>query len=176
EAIKRRSRGLMEFVARYRAVAELPPARLQPLRMDEFLRGIDRLLAPALKDRGIAYGSSVSPQALTANADPQLLEQAVINLLRNAGDAVASAREPRIEVCCELRDGRVVMSIADNGCGVPDARREQIFVPFFTTKPGGSGIGLNLARHVVLKHGGQLDVRANVPLGTVFTLSLPAMP
>ena len=60
------------------------------------------------------------------------------------------------------------------GPGVPDARREQIFVPFFTTKPGGSGIGLSLARHIVLAHGGQLDVRANDPRGTVFTVSLPA--
>jgi nitrogen fixation/metabolism regulation signal transduction histidine kinase len=174
EAIKRRSRGLMDFVARYRAVAELPAPQTQRVRMDEFFRGIDRLLAPTFRDRCVAYRSSVSPADLACVADPQLLEQAVINLLRNAADAVAGAREPRIEVTCELSDGRMVMAIADNGAGVPEARREQIFVPFFTTKAGGSGIGLNLARHVVLGHGGQLDVRANAPRGAVFTVTLPA--
>jgi nitrogen fixation/metabolism regulation signal transduction histidine kinase len=174
EAIKRRSRGLMDFVGRYRAVAELPAPKTQRVPMDEFLRGIDRLLAPTFRDRGVAYRSSVSPADLACVADPQLLEQAVINLLRNAADAVTGAREPRIEVTCELCDGRMVMAIADNGAGVPDARREQIFVPFFTTKAGGSGIGLNLARHVVLGHGGQLDVRANAPRGTVFTVILAA--
>jgi nitrogen fixation/metabolism regulation signal transduction histidine kinase len=174
EAIKRRSRGLMDFVARYRAVAELPAPQTQRVRMDEFFRGIDRLLAPTFRDRCVAYRSSVSPADLACVADPQLLEQAVINLLRNAADAVAGAREPRIEVTCELSGGRMVMAIADNGAGVPEARREQIFVPFFTTKAGGSGIGLNLARHVVLGHGGQLDVRANAPRGAVFTVTLPA--
>ena len=174
EAIKRRSRGLMDFVGRYRAVAELPAPQTQRVRMDEFFRGIDRLLAPTFRDRGVAYRSSVSPADLACVADPQLLEQAVINLLRNAADAVAGATEPRIDVTCELSDGRMVMAIADNGAGVPEARREQIFVPFFTTKAGGSGIGLNLARHVVLGHGGQLDVRANAPRGAVFTVTLPA--
>ena len=174
EAIKRRSRGLMDFVGRYRAVAELPAPQTQRVRMDEFFRGIDRLLAPTFRDKGVAYRSSVSPADLACVADPQLLEQAVINLLRNAADAVAGAREPRIEVTCELRDDRMVMAISDNGVGVPDARREQIFVPFFTTKAGGSGIGLNLARHVVLRHGGQIDVRANAPRGAVFTVTLPA--
>lgn len=174
EAIKRRSRGLMEFVARYRAVAELPAPRTQRVPMDEFFRGIDRLLAPPLKEKGVAYSSRVIPADLACSADPQLLEQAVINLLRNAADAVSGVRHPQIDVLCELRDGSVTLSISDNGCGVPDSRREQIFVPFFTTKAGGSGIGLNLARHVVLRHGGQLDVRANLPQGSVFTVTLPA--
>ena len=87
---------------------------------------------------------------------------------------MAGTEQPQIEVACRLHDGQMVMTIADNGCGVPDGRRDQIFVPFFTTKPGGSGIGLNLARHVALGHGGQLDVRANQPSGSVFTLILPA--
>jgi two-component system C4-dicarboxylate transport sensor histidine kinase DctB len=103
-----------------------------------------------------------------------MLEQAVINLLRNSADAVTGAEQPQIEISCELHDGRVALAISDNGCGIPDARREQIFVPFFTTKTGGSGIGLNLARQVALAHGGQLESRANSPRGSVFTLTLPA--
>ena len=107
-------------------------------------------------------------------ADPQLLEQAVINLLRNAADAVAGVEQPQIEVFCERQGSGVVLTISDNGCGVPENRRDQIFVPFFTTKSGGSGIGLNLARQVVLAHNGQIDVQPNVPHGSVFTLTLPS--
>lgn len=173
EAIKRRSRGLLDFVGRYRAVAELPAPQSQRVRMDDLLRGIDRLLIPTFKQKGIAYRSSVRPHDIACMADPQLLEQAIINLLRNAADAVADADEPRVDVTCEVRDDRMVLAISDNGCGVPDARREQIFVPFFTTKTGGSGIGLSLARQVVLGHGGQLDVRANGARGTVFSMTLP---
>ena len=176
EAIKRRSRGLMDFVGRYRAVAELPAPRVEVVHVQTFCRGIDRLFGLVLKEKGIVYRSSVTPADLTCAADPQMLEQAVINLLRNAADAVTGAEQPQIEISCESRDGRVALAIADNGCGIPDARREQIFVPFFTTKTGGSGIGLNLARQVALAHGGQLEVRANSPRGSVFTLTLPARP
>jgi two-component system, NtrC family, nitrogen regulation sensor histidine kinase NtrY len=174
EAIKRRSRGLMDFVGRYRAVADLPSPQVAPVGLREFMRGIDRLMTPVLRERGIAYRSSVNPEHLTCVADPQLLEQAIINLMRNAADAVAGVDVPRVEITCEPAGERVALVISDNGCGVPDARREQIFVPFFTTKSGGSGIGLNLARQVVLAHNGQIDVRPNVPRGSVFTLTLPS--
>jgi two-component system, NtrC family, nitrogen regulation sensor histidine kinase NtrY len=137
------------------------------------LSGIDRLIGPGLREKGVEFRTSIAPDDLTADADPQLLEQAMINLLRNAADAVAGAENPRIEVKCEARDGPVRLAVCDNGAGVPESQRDQIFVPFFTTKPGGSGIGLNLARHIALGHGGQLDVRSAEPKGSVFTLSLP---
>jgi two-component system nitrogen regulation sensor histidine kinase NtrY len=173
EAIKRRSLGLMSFVERYRTVAELPSPKRQPVRMDRLLFGIERLIGPALREKGVEFRTSVDPPELSADADPQLLEQAVINLLRNAADAVAGVESPRIEVTCEQRDGQMMLAVCDNGTGVPEDRRDQIFVPFFTTKPGGSGIGLNLARHIALGHGGQLEVRARAPRGSVFTLTLP---
>jgi nitrogen fixation/metabolism regulation signal transduction histidine kinase len=173
EAIKRRSLGLMSFVDRYRTVAELPAPKRQTVSMQRLLSGIDRLLGPALREKGVDYRMSVTPPDLSTAADPQLLEQAMINLLRNAADAVVGAERPRIDVTCEARDGNVVLAVADNGAGIPEDRRDQIFVPFFTTKSGGSGIGLNLARHIALGHGGQLELRANVPRGAVFVLTLP---
>jgi two-component system nitrogen regulation sensor histidine kinase NtrY len=173
EAIKRRSLGLMGFVERYRTVAELPSPRRQLVSMERLLSGIDRLIGPVLREKGVEFRTVIQPRDLQADADPQLLEQAMINLLRNAADAVAEVEKPRIEVTCELRDGQVLLAVHDNGTGVPENRRDQIFVPFFTTKPGGSGIGLNLARHIALGHGGRLDVRSAEPNGSVFTLSLP---
>jgi two-component system nitrogen regulation sensor histidine kinase NtrY len=172
EVIKRRSRGLMDFVERYRAIAELPPPRPQPVRMARFLSDIDRLLAPTFLEKRITC--RLEPGDTVVNADPQLLEQAVINLLRNAADAVRNSQPAHIDVSCRAHEGGVSIEIADNGCGVPEANRDQVFVPFFTTKAGGSGIGLNLARQVALAHGGQLAFRANEPRGSVFTLTLPA--
>ncbi len=90
EAIRRRSVGLMGFVERYRTVAELPAPRRQPVRMEQFLSGIDRLLSATLREKGIEYRTVLTPSNLSVDADPQLLEQAVINLLRNAADAVVA--------------------------------------------------------------------------------------
>ncbi len=174
EVIKRRSRGLMDFVERYRAIAELPAPRPQRVRMARFLSDIDRLLGVTFLEKGITCRASVDPEDTTVTADPQLLEQAVINLMRNAADAVRDARPARIDVSCRTHEGMVSVEIADNGCGVTQANRDQVFVPFFTTKAGGSGIGLNLARQIALAHGGQLAFRANEPRGSVFTLTLPA--
>lgn len=174
EVIKRRSRGLMDFVERYRAIAELPAPLPQRVRVAGLLSDIDRLLAPTFLEKHIECCACVEPPDISVNADPQLLEQAVINLLRNAVDAVRDSRPARIDISCRAAAGFVSLEIADNGCGVAEANRDQVFVPFFTTKAGGSGIGLNLARQVALAHGGQLVFRTNEPRGSVFTLTLPA--
>lgn len=173
EAIKRRSQGLMNFVDRYRKLAELPQPRLQTIRMSDFLAGIERLMSASFKDRHITYRGSVLPQGLSLKADPELLEQAVINLLRNACDAVADSTDACVEIACERRGEHCVIVVADNGRGLAEPEREQIFLPFYTTKAGGSGIGLNLARHIALAHGGQLEARNRAPRGAVFELRLP---
>jgi two-component system, NtrC family, nitrogen regulation sensor histidine kinase NtrY len=172
EVIRRRSLGLMRFVERYRKVAELPEPVLQPLELKNVIASVERLLVPALKLENIGYASAVPP-ALVVRADPDLLEQALINLLRNAAEAVRGQPGARIEVTCELDAGLCLINVADNGPGLTEAAREQIFVPFFTTKPGGSGVGLSLARRIALSHGGQVTVQSNVPQGSVFRLSLP---
>lgn len=173
EAIKRRSLGLMNFVERYRQVAELPKPSIRNLSLNEFFGSIERLMAASFKDKRIVYSQSVDPFDLSCDADPELLEQAIINLLRNASDAVTEVANPQIAILCRVQDERLHITISDNGRGLPANHSEQIFVPFFTTKPGGSGIGLSLARHIALAHGGQLQVAANHPAGAVFTLLLP---
>jgi signal transduction histidine kinase len=108
------------------------------------------------------------------SADEELLEQAIINLLKNAIDAVATVTEPSISLSCRLRDAGVEISVADNGRGLTQDIKDKLFVPFFTTKPGGSGIGLSIARQIALAHHGQLEVHQIQPSGVVFTLVLPA--
>jgi two-component system, NtrC family, nitrogen regulation sensor histidine kinase NtrY len=173
EAIRRRSLGLMRFVERYRKVAELPEPLLQPLPLKSVLEGVERLLAPALEQGQIGYASTVSPSELTVQGDADLLEQALINLLRNAAEAVRGQPGARIEVLCGLEAGLCFIDVADNGPGLTAVALEQIFIPFFTTKEGGSGIGLSLARRIALCHGGQVTVRSSSQ-GSVFRLSLPA--
>jgi len=173
EAIRRRSLGLMRFVERYREVAELPEPLLQPLPLKSVLEGVERLLAPALEQGHVDYASTVSPPDLTVQGDPDLLEQALINLLHNAAEAVRGRPGARIEVSCGLETGLCFIDVADNGPGLTAAAREQIFVPFFTTRAGGSGVGLSLARRIALCHGGQITVRSS-PQGSVFRLTLPA--
>ena len=174
ETIRRRSLGLMRFVERYREVAELPEPLLQPLPLKSVLEGVERLLAPALDTGGIGYTSTVSPPELTVRADADLLEQALINLLRNAAEAVRGQPEARIGVECGIEAGMCFIDVTDNGPGLTAAAREQLFVPFFTTKEGGSGIGLSLARRIALCHAGQITVHSNLPRGSTFRLSLPA--
>jgi C4-dicarboxylate-specific signal transduction histidine kinase len=173
DAIARRSAGLVNFVERYRKMAELPPPALEPLRLADLVLRIDQLMSATLAGQRIAYSSRIDPEDLTVRADCDLLEQVLINLLHNAMDAVSGVDDPRIEVRCRLHDGHAAISVADNGRGLDGAFVERIFVPFFTTKPGGSGIGLSLARQIAHAHHGRLEAGPNTPAGAVFTLLIP---
>ena len=171
--IARRAGNLMTFVDRYRAVADTPKPKLAPVRLDAFAGDIARLLAGSLAAAKAELDVRVEPPALVVDADRGLLEQAVINLVKNALDATAGQPSPRIALACRSEPGRVLITVADNGEGVPPDRMETIFIPFFTSRSGGSGIGLSLARQITLAHGGQLTVAANAPRGAVFEVSLP---
>ena len=173
DVIARRSAGLMSFVERYRTMAELPPPALELLPVGDFIHRIDQLMRPTLEARGIAYSSSVEPPDLAVRADGGLLEQVVLNLLHNAMEAMSAAADPSIQLRCQIRDEQCVISISDNGKGLESGSLEHIFVPFFTTKPGCSGIGLSLARQIAHAHHGQLEAAPNEPRGAVFKLSLP---
>ncbi len=176
QVIARRSVGLMSFVDRYRRVAELPQPELAPVALAELAASLGRLIAPMLAGRGIAYRSEVDPPGLTHMADAELLEQAVLNLLKNAVDAVQDAPEPAIQLICRARpDGFVMISVADNGRGLPEDP-EGLFVPFFTTKPGGSGIGLSIARQVALAHQGRVLAERQDNGGAVVSLVFPGPP
>ena len=173
EVIARRSAGLMSFVERYRRVADLPEPRLQDFAAADLVAGLNRLMAGLLSERAVAYVSRVEPAGARLQADPELLEQALINLLKNALEAVEGVAEPRIELLCTQTDGGLSVCVADNGRGLPERDPELVFTPFFTTKAGGSGVGLSLARQIALAHGGALTAAPNDPKGAVFTLALP---
>jgi nitrogen fixation/metabolism regulation signal transduction histidine kinase len=172
QVIARRSGGLMSFVDRYRKLADLPPPQLAPVRLEPLARALERLFQPVLQAKGVACHISVEPPELTVMADPDLLEQAVLNLVKNAIEAAAEVPRPQIGLSFAAdAEGSVVISVRDNGGGLP-ADAERLFLPFFTTKAGGSGIGLSLARQIALAHHGRLAAETRDG-GAVFTLVLP---
>lgn len=163
----------MSFVDRYRRVADLPPAAKTPIRLSEFCRRIDTLMSGLSKDRYVDFASQVDPADLAVDADPDLLEQAAINLIKNALDAVADQPVPMIRLLCRQDGTDVVIAITDNGPGLSSQAQEAVFVPFFTTKPGGSGIGLSLTRQIALAHQGRVEYVHAQPHGAAFRIVLP---
>jgi two-component system, NtrC family, nitrogen regulation sensor histidine kinase NtrY len=170
--IGRRSRHLMDFVERYRAIVDLPRPALQAVGLADFLRDVDRLVGPDLRRRGIGF-VVMAPSNRVASFDAALVEQAILNLIKNAADAVEHTADPLVRLV-GLQDADALhIEVHDNGVGIEDDLLEEIFVPFFTTKPDGAGIGLALARQVALAHGGGLTACRAYPAGTVFKLRLP---
>jgi signal transduction histidine kinase len=120
----------------------------------------------------VALSPSIDPSGLYVYADRDLLEPVLLNLLRNAWQATKAVDRPSIELRGRLnRRGNTVIEIEDNGHGVPDEIATKIFVPFFTTREGGSGVGLALARQVMIAHGGFIRLGKNRSAGTEFTLT-----
>ena len=170
--LARRSDGLMRFVRSYRQFTQMPPPSLRPLALREYFQRLEKLLLTEWSGRGVELHVAPPANGLTVLADDSLLDQAVINLLRNAADAASAAQAPQVWLDARLSDrGRPVIEIGDNGPGVDEALGEKIFLPFFTTKPEGSGIGLALARQVMLVHKGAITASARPGGGALFRLT-----
>ncbi len=171
--IARRSERLMHFVERYRTLADLPAPELASIKAADLASNLDRLMAPMMAEAGVDYASRVSPARLSLSVDRELIEQALINLLKNALEAVRDREAPAVRLAIRLDDSQLCLIVEDNGPGLPPDDPEAPFVPFFTTKPGGSGIGLTLARQIALAHGGRLEHALRSGGGAIFRIWLP---
>ena len=172
--ISRRSRHLMGFVERYRAIVDLP--RPQPAEIDAlaFLDDLEGLALPLLAEAGAEVVVLRPEPGLNFLADRALLEQAVLNLIKNAAEAVSGQERGRVLLMCARSPGGVEIAVHDNGPGVATDRLEEVFVPFFTTKKQGGGVGLTLARQIATAHGGRLTARRNEDRGMIFEILLPS--
>lgn len=172
ETVARRSDGLMQFVQSYRQLTRLPPPNKQPLRVSELLDSAAQLVAAAWEEKAIELVVEVKPATLELSADPDMLEQVLLNLLKNAEQALAGRDAPRVEMSASLnRNGHVSLVVADNGPGIDEEIAAKIFVPFFTTKREGSGVGLALTRQIMLAHGGTAVLGSSNSGGAKFTLT-----
>lgn len=166
EALGRRAQALLRFVEAYRAMARPLVPRAEVIALEPWLA--ENLMAwRAQWGDEVQWRSQVRPAALAVRADPALLQQALGALAVNAVQAARAARQEAALVVVSAQacaDGRVLLTVDDNGAGISAAQRAQVFVPFYTTKPEGSGIGLSLARQIVLAHGGRVGIDDS-PLG-----------
>ena len=173
--IERRSRGLVAFVDAYRTLARLPAPRPRVVSAAELLGDV-AVLARASAP-GVAVTINVDPERLEIVADADLVEQALVNLALNAVEALGGRGGPHPGGAVTLRayagpGGRAVVEVVDDGPGLLPEVAERAFVPFFSTKPGGSGIGLALAHRIARLHGGTLTVESEPDVRTAFTLRL----
>jgi len=169
--IQRRSEGLLRFVDSYRRLTRIPAPSFAPISVNSLLSDTVTLLQPQVTAGNIALTYSVEPPDLTLYADAQLIGQVLTNLSLNAFEALMD--RPNGKVCLRgVQDGygRVKISVTDNGPGIVPEALDQVFVPFYTTKKGGSGIGLSLSRQIMRMHHGQLTVLSNPDHETTFTL------
>lgn len=158
ETIARRSAGLMHFVSRYRELMNVPTPEFSSVAVSELLDAVFSLEKPALE--GIATSIEVVPQSLTVQADRQLIEQVLINVVKNAIEALDGAPSPVIALSARLDHGRTLIDVEDNGAGIADDLLDQVFIPFFTTRREGSGIGLSLSRQIMNSHGGDISIES----------------
>ncbi|MCF6352880.1 MAG: ATP-binding protein [Cyclobacteriaceae bacterium] len=169
--IQRRSEGLIHFVKDFRNLTHIPQPKFEKLSVSEIFDGINVLLSKEILANKIAFTTTIEPQTLIIDADKALIEQVIINLIKNAIQAFDEETNRLIEVnAFKDTKNRVVISVKDNGSGIEEEALSRIFTPFFTTKKSGSGIGLSLSRQIMRKHKGSLSVVTQIDEGTEFII------
>ena len=170
QTIHRRSKGLLNFVENYRKLSRLSSPMLAPVSVGDLLGDIKKLFASSK----VQYVYRIEDESRVLMADRSQMEQVLINLLKNATEACAEQEHPEVVVATSYDQEKRIfrLSVTDNGCGILPEVLDRIFIPFFTTKPTGSGIGLSLCKQIMTLHGGSLQVTSEVGKGSCFTLKL----
>lgn len=169
--IERRSQSLLNFVQVYRNLTRIPKPNFRHFPVKDLFDNVEQLLLPKIKECNIQFKYRIVPPSLSLTADPDLIEQVLINLLINSLHAVQNTEQPRIQVLATAEGiNHVNIAVSDNGYGIKPDNLEQIFVPFFTSKKEGSGIGLSLSREIMRLHKGNITVKSKPNIETRFTL------
>lgn len=171
KTIEGRGQGLMRFVESYRSLSKLPTPKIKVFRLSNLFSSLENLVQAQIKKLGVDLTILVNPKILELRADAELLEQALINLVNNSLDAIADKNKPSIEIRADMLElGRIQISVIDNGSGIAKEKLGDVFVPFFTTKRGGSGIGMSIVKQIVTLNGGTITVSSEVESGTTVTM------
>ena len=170
KTIHRRSKGLLNFVENYRKLSRLASPVLAPVKVGELLGDIQKLF-PSSKVR---YIYKVEDECRKLMIDRSQMEQVLINLLKNASEACEESPNPEVVVETTYQEEKYIfqLSVTDNGCGILPDVLDRIFIPFFTTKSTGSGIGLSLCKQIVTMHGGSIRVTSEIGKGSCFVVKM----
>ena len=172
ETIQRRSEGLLKFAQTYRNLNKITTLNLRKVYVRDLFENLNKLMQPTLEQNGIELEIILKDPELIVQVDPNLVEQVLINLLVNAMEAVKDRPEPRITLfAATLANTRIMLKISDNGTGIPEELMDKIFIPFFSTKKSGSGIGLSLCKQIMMLHKGNIQVHSVDGEGTAFVLT-----
>jgi len=171
KTIEKRSKGLLNFVEIYRNLTRIPKPNFRYFSVDDLIDRAMELMASKIDERKIKTTIKILPKDLKILADPDLIDQVLINLLLNAIDAIKETEGPKITIIASINlNNRITIEIADNGNGIKPDILDKIFMPFFTSKESGSGIGLSLSRQIMQMHKGSIGVRSKQDEGAVFTM------
>ncbi len=169
-----RSNGLINFINNYKTITRVPEPQLKYFRLKDIFINIESLLNNEFVKSGIDFSYICNPDELQLKADKKLIEQLLINLIKNSVFAVKKSTVKTITLSAELSAEKVVkIMVMDSGEGIPEEIKENIFTPFFTTKEKGSGIGLSISKQIIQMHGGKINVKSDEGDGTVFVLEFP---
>lgn len=168
--IENRSKGLIKFIDAYREYTSLPKPKMTTVRLKDLIEKVAMLMKTELRKTKIDFTYEYSSEYLTIQADEEMIEQVLINLLKNAIEALSETENPKLTLIGRYDENAVKIEVIDNGPGIIKEAREHIFVPFYTTKRTGSGIGLSLSRQIMQMHNGSLSVESEPDVQTVFTM------
>lgn len=171
DTIKRRSEGLLKFAETYRNLNKITTLNLKNVYVRDLFENLHHLMQPTLDQKNIELEIVLKDPDLQLEADTNLLEQVLINLVVNAMEAVKEREEPRIILSAYYANNhRTIIKVADNGTGMPEEVLDKIFIPFFSTKKSGSGIGLSLCKQIMMLHKGNIQVQSVEGQGTAFMM------
>lgn len=169
--IRERSSGLEKFVKHFRKFNLLPKPEFQEVRLKEVFRDLGILLEEEIQKNNIVFRTNTQPEGLSVEADKKMLEQLLINLVNNSIHSLRKTKNPMLEVrACTLGDGRIEIMVKDNGKGIKPEEMDKIFIPFYTTREEGSGIGLSLARQIMRMHRGTIEAFSEPGIQTMFNV------
>jgi len=171
DTVLRRSEGLVRFIQSYRQLSRMPKPQKEKIDLEKYFLHLSALVGGELAHKQIAIHFSHFPARLAVMADKDMLDQTLINLIRNSSEALSSTNDARITINGFSDDKqRTVIEVSDNGPGVAEEISEKIFVPYFTARTKGSGVGLALVRYVMLSHGGSVNYAPGKDGGSTFRL------
>jgi nitrogen fixation/metabolism regulation signal transduction histidine kinase len=171
ETISNTGEGLIQFIKEYRRLSTLPVPEKKHLAVTDLLNRVESLFAERFKERDIQFEVVMADREMQLFADPHQVEQVLINLIQNAIESLENVSNGVIRIRASMSGKRIELQIEDNGPGIGREISDQVFVPFFSTKPGGTGIGLSLSRQIMNNHDGSIQYTTMANKKTVFTLT-----